>query len=147
MQIPYIQLYLSIKSNLKNMLPFGFYPRLILANNARNAGKHGYVLQLKAPTGKFLINKKQLLLYCQEHAIDFIQFKDLKFRFYLTKFNFKPEMELKDKYQLLFKYTKQILADHKNGVFSHRCCNRQFCQKQNFDQHRNIFHSSIIYIE
>ena len=145
-ELLYVQLYLAIKSHLKDILPSNFFPRLIMANNARHHGKHGYVVQLRTPTRKVLMNRRDLLHYCQEHNINFMHFKHLKFRYYLKNYDFQPasEMQLKDKYRILFKYTKQILSDHKNGVFSHRCCNKQFCQKEAFDQHRSMFHSNTI---
>ena len=144
MELSYIQLYLTIKSHLKNILPSNFFPRLIMANNACHPGKHGYVVQLRTPTGTVLMNRRDLLHYCKEHSINFMHFKHLKFRYYLKNQDFPPasKMQLKDKYRILFKYTKQILSDHKNGVFSHRCCDKQFCRKEAFNQHRNIFHSN-----
>ena len=143
-ELPYLQLYLAIKSNLKTILPSNFFSRLIMTNNARHPGKHGYVVQIRTPTRKVLMNRRDLLQYCQEHNINLMHFKHLRFRYYLKNHDFQParKMLLKDKYRILFKYTKQILSDHKNRVFSHRCCDKQFCRKEAFDQHRNIFHSN-----
>ena len=145
-ELPYLQLYLALKSHLKIILPSNFCSRLIMANKARHPGKHGYVVQIRTPTGKVLMNRRDLLQYCQEHNINLMHFKHLRFGYYLKNHDFQParKMPLKDKYRILFKYTKQILSDHKNGVFSHRCCDKQFCRKEAFDQHRSMFHSNTI---
>ena len=149
MQLLYIQMYLAIKSHLKNILPSNFFARLILANNAKRVGKRGFVLQLKLPTGKFIFNKHQLLQYCKENGVNFMNFKHLKFRYYLKNHHFLPESSMlpKEKCRLLFSYAKQVVSDQKNGAFSYVCCNRQFCQKLAFEHHRNIVHSLVIKID
>ena len=146
MKLQYIQMYLAIKSYLENILPSNFFARLILANIAKHVGKHGYVVQLKSPTGKFLLNKYQLLQYCEANNINFMTFKHLKFRYYLKNHHFPSEanMEPKEKGKILFAYTKQIIADIKNDVFSFRCCSKQFCRKELFEQHRNVVHPFVI---
>ena len=60
--------------------------------------------------------------------------------------HFPPEanMEPKEKGKILFAYTKQIIADIKNDVFSFRCCSKQFCRKELFEQHRNVVHPFVI---
>ena len=145
MQFLYKQMYLAIKSHLKDIIPSNFFARLILANNAKRVGKRGFVLHLKAPNGKFIFNKHQLLQYCEENHINFMNFKNLKFRYYLKNYHFPSETSMlpKEKFRLLFAYTKEILSDEKNGVFSYFCCNRQFCQKLTFEQHRDAVHSNI----
>ena len=138
-------MYLAIKSHLKDIIPSNFFARLILANNAKRVGKRGFVIHLKAPNGKFIFNKHQLLQYCEENHINFMNFKNLKFRYFLKNYHFPPEASMlpKEKFRLLFAYTKELLSDEKNGVFSYVCCNRQFCQRLTFEQHHNSVHSNI----
>ena len=142
-------MYLAIKSHLKDIIPSNLFARLILANNAKRVGKRGFVLHLKLPNGKFIFNKHQLLQYCQANNINYMNFKYLKFRYYLKNYQFPSESSMlpKEKCRLLFAYAKEIISDEQNGTFSYVCCNRQFCQKQALMQHRNIVHSNIIKLD
>ena len=142
-----MQLFLTIKNQLYKELPVGFHPRVVIVNKAQGQHRHGVVVQLRTPTGKYITKISHLQQYCKESKYRITDFGSIRFRYYLKNYQFPTNPQLKQKLKIRFGYIQQILKDHHNNCFSHMCCGKIFYRKETYDAHRNIIHSPIICID
>ena len=141
-----VQLYLHVKSELDKKLPKGFHPRLILANSAKNKQKHGFIVQLRTPLAKYVVSRSHMVQYCNKNRLNFENF-DIKFRYFLKNYHFQSKLHPKDRQKIIFRYCQQILKDERSGIFSVKCCQKQFCVKRHFEEHRRHCHPRIVCID